>query len=66
MLDMFTWNPLFHVIDQCRGFVFRNYFPRNTNWEYALWVGFGIAADRAARAIFFTRQHVSQSWGARR
>ena len=39
MLVMFDWNPLFHIIDQCRGFVFRNYFPRVTNWEYALWVG---------------------------
>ena len=38
-LTMFIWNPLFHIIDQCRGFVFRNYFPRNTNWEYPLWVG---------------------------
>ena len=36
---MFAWNPLFHIIDQCRGFVFRNYFPRNSSWEYALWVG---------------------------
>jgi ABC-type polysaccharide/polyol phosphate export permease len=34
MLAMFDWNPLFHIIDQCRGFVFNNYFPRNSNWEY--------------------------------
>lgn len=41
-LAMFAWNPLFHIIDQCRGFVFRNYFPRNTSWEYALWVGVAL------------------------
>ncbi|WP_377191933.1 ABC transporter permease [Ruegeria meonggei] len=65
MLTMFIWNPLFHIIDQCRGFVFRNYFPRNTSWEYALWVGLVLLLI-GLLGIFFTRQHVSQSWGARR
>jgi ABC-type polysaccharide/polyol phosphate export permease len=64
-LAMFAWNPLFHIIDQCRGFVFRNYFPRNTSWEYALWVGV-ILLLIGLLGIFFSRQHVSQSWGARR
>ena len=27
MLAMFDWNPLFHLIDQARGFSFINYFP---------------------------------------
>jgi ABC-type polysaccharide/polyol phosphate export permease len=31
MLAMFDWNPLFHLIDQARGFAFINYFPRNSN-----------------------------------
>jgi ABC-type polysaccharide/polyol phosphate export permease len=39
MLAMFDWNPLFHIIDQSRGFVFNNYFPRNSNWEYPLMIG---------------------------
>ncbi|WP_420585570.1 ABC transporter permease [Ruegeria sp.] len=65
MLGMFAWNPLFHIIDQCRGFVFRNYFPRNTSWEYALWVGI-VLLMIGLLGIFFSRQHVSQSWGARR
>jgi len=65
MLSMFAWNPLFHIIDQCRGFVFRNYFPRNTSWEYALWVGLALLMI-GLLGIFFTRQHVSQSWSARR
>nr|WP_217359622.1 ABC transporter permease [Ruegeria arenilitoris] len=65
MLAMFAWNPLFHIIDQCRGFVFRNYYPRNTNWEYPLWVGLALLLI-GLLGIFFTRQHVSQSWSARR
>lgn len=65
LLMMFAWNPLFHLIDQCRGFVFRNYFPRNTSWEYALWVGIALLMI-GLLAEFFTRQHASQSWNARR
>ncbi|MFY2824118.1 ABC transporter permease [Ruegeria sp. MALMAid1280] len=64
-LAMFAWNPLFHIIDQCRGFVFRNYYPRNTSWEYALWVGLALLLI-GLLGIFFSRQHVSQSWSARR
>ena len=64
-LTMFIWNPLFHIIDQCRGFVFRNYYPRVTNWEYALWVGL-VLLMIGLLGIFFTRKHVSQSWNARR
>jgi len=65
MLAMFDWNPLFHLIDQSRGFAFINYFPRNTNWEYALIVSccfivLGLMGE------FFTRRHESLSWSARR
>ncbi|MEX0328194.1 MAG: ABC transporter permease [Ruegeria sp.] len=65
MLTMFAWNPLFHIIDQCRGFVFRNYFPRNTNWEYALCVGIVLTLI-GLMAEFYTRKQVSNSWNARR
>nr|WP_174825453.1 MULTISPECIES: ABC transporter permease [unclassified Ruegeria] len=65
LLMMFAWNPLFHIIDQCRGFIFRNYFPRNTSWEYAVWVGIALLMI-GLMGEFFTRQHVSQSWNARR
>lgn len=65
ILMMFAWNPLFHLIDQCRGFVFRNYFPRNTSWEYALWVGIALLMI-GLLAEFYTRQHISKSWSARR
>nr|WP_174839862.1 MULTISPECIES: ABC transporter permease [unclassified Ruegeria] len=65
LLMMFAWNPLFHIIDQCRGFIFRNYFTRNTSWEYAVWVGIALLMI-GLMGEFFTRQHVSQSWNARR
>ncbi|WP_299661363.1 ABC transporter permease [uncultured Ruegeria sp.] len=64
-LTMFAWNPLFHIIDQCRGFVFRNYFPRNSSWEYALWVGI-VLTMIGLLAEFYTRKQVSKSWDARR
>ncbi|WP_338549561.1 ABC transporter permease [Roseovarius phycicola] len=65
MLAMFDWNPLFHIIDQTRGFVFINYYPRNTSYEYAFIVGcvlliIGLLGE------FYTRQHASSSWDARR
>ena len=31
VLVMFTWNPLFYVIDQARGFAFINYLPCNSD-----------------------------------
>ena len=65
MLKMFDWNPLFHLIDQCRGFVFRNYFPRVTSWEYAVWVGI-VLLMIGLMAEFYTRRQVSKSWFARR
>ena len=37
MLAMFDWNPLFHIIDQTRGFAFINYSPRNSSLSYPLY-----------------------------
>ncbi|SDN79124.1 ABC-type polysaccharide/polyol phosphate export permease [Lutimaribacter pacificus] len=65
MLAMFDWNPLFHCIDQSRGYVFINYFPRYTSWEYALWVGL-VLLMIGMMGEFYTRRHASLSWGARR
>lgn len=65
MLNMFDWNPLFHCIDQNRGFVFRNYYPRNSDWEYAFWVGVALVMV-GLMLEFYTRRHVSRSWYARR
>ena len=42
MVSIFDWNPLFHLIDQARGFTFINYYPRNSNWEYPIYVTIGV------------------------
>lgn len=65
MLAMFDWNPLFHCIDQARGFVFINYNPHNSNWEYAAWVSL-ILIMIGLMGEFYTRRHVSASWSSRR
>lgn len=65
MLPIFDWNPLFHTIDQSRGFVFINYNPHFSNWHYALWVGVGLTM-LGLMGEFYTRRRVSASWGARR
>ncbi|WP_227269226.1 ABC transporter permease [Roseobacter weihaiensis] len=65
MLAMFDWNPLFHCIDQARGFIFINYNPRYTDWHYAVWVGL-VLLMLGLMGEFYTRRHASISWGARR
>ena len=65
MLVMFDWNPLFHVIDQSRGFAFINYNPRYSSWEYALIVGIVLVAI-GMMGEFYTRRHTSASWYAKR
>ncbi|MCV2892553.1 ABC transporter permease [Lentibacter sp. XHP0401] len=65
MLAMFDWNPLFHIIDQSRGFAFINYNPRNSNWEYALIVGI-VLIMIGLMGEFYTRRNASVSWNARR
>lgn len=65
MLAMFDWNPLFHCIDQARGYTFINYYPRYSSWEYALWVGI-ILVVIGLMGEFYSRQYASISWNARR
>ncbi|WP_158964994.1 ABC transporter permease [Chachezhania sediminis] len=64
LLPIFAWNPLFHCIDQARGFIFVNYTPHRTSWEYAFWVGLALIA-LGFIGEFYTRRHASISWGAR-
>ncbi|MFW2545535.1 ABC transporter permease [Primorskyibacter sp. 2E107] len=65
VLAMFDWNPLFHTIDQSRGYAFVNYNPRNSDWEYALYVSL-VLIMIGLMGEFFTRKHASASWNARR
>ncbi|MGZ9809092.1 ABC transporter permease [Pseudoroseicyclus sp. H15] len=65
MLAMFSWNPLFHIIDQARGFVFLNYTPHFTSWTYPLKVSCALIV-LGMMGEFYTRQYASKSWGAGR
>lgn len=65
ILVMYTWNPLFHTIDQTRGFMFQNYHPHYSNIGYpvavtAVLIVLGLMGEN------FTRKHASASWGAGR
>lgn len=65
MLPAFQWNPLFHIIDQTRGYVFVNYFPHNTNVSYPFYFTLG-ALLFGMMFESYTRKHASSSWDAKR
>ena len=65
MLVFFTWNPLFHTIDQARGAAFVNYTPHHTTLSYAVHLSLvlicvGLMLEHYARIT------VSESWSKRR
>jgi ABC-type polysaccharide/polyol phosphate export permease len=65
LLSWFWWNPLFHIIDQQRGFVFLNYNPHYSSLWYPIWLSsalivIGLMIDT------FTRKYASASWSAGR
>jgi ABC-type polysaccharide/polyol phosphate export permease len=63
MLALFDWNPLFHSIDQARGFTFINYNPHYSSVIYPLTFGL-VCLMIGMMGEFFTRKRVSQSWFA--
>lgn len=65
MLAMFDWNPLFHIIDQGRGYIFINYFPQRTNLEYPIYLSL-ILLMIGLIGEHYTRNRVSVSWTAGR
>ncbi|MGR3661729.1 MAG: ABC transporter permease [Paracoccaceae bacterium] len=65
MLALFDWNPLFHCIDQARGFVFINYTPHNSSISYPIYVTIALIMI-GLMGEFFTRRHISASWSAGR
>lgn len=65
MVALFDWNPLFHIIDQMRGFVFLNYNPHITSISYPFYVSLAFLMV-GLMGEFFSRQHVSVSWKAGR
>jgi ABC-type polysaccharide/polyol phosphate export permease len=64
MLVLFNWNPLFHTIDQARGFAFINYSPHYSNWLYPLLVGQALLLI-GFMGEAYTRKHASLSWSSR-
>jgi ABC-type polysaccharide/polyol phosphate export permease len=62
--DWFDWNPLFHTIDQGRGYIFLNYTPRFTHIDYAIYFTL-VCVMIGLMAEYFTRQHASLSWNKR-
>lgn len=65
MLKLFDWNPLFHAIDQARGFAFINYNPHYSSISYPLYVTLALIMI-GLMAEFYTRKHMSLSWSAKR
>jgi ABC-type polysaccharide/polyol phosphate export permease len=65
LLAFFDWNPLFHAIDQARGYIFLNYNPHFSSWGYALWVSI-VLLVLGLMGESYTRRHASLSWGAGR
>ena len=65
MLVFFEWNPLFHAIDQARGFTFINYNPHFSSISYPLYVTL-ICLMIGLMGEFYTRQRASISWQGRR
>jgi ABC-type polysaccharide/polyol phosphate export permease len=63
LLPVFDWNPLFHIVDQTRGFVFLNYTPRYTSISYVVYCTL-ILLLIGLMAEFYTRKYASASWGA--
>ena len=65
MLALFDWNPLFHCIDQARGFIFINYNPHFSSISYPLYVSV-VCLVIGMMGEFHTRRRVSASWNAKR
>lgn len=65
ILAMYMWNPLFHSIDQTRGYMFENYHPHYSSVMYPLvmtmiLIVIGLMGEN------FTKKHASASWNAKR
>ncbi|MDJ0826303.1 MAG: ABC transporter permease [Rhodobacter sp.] len=63
MIAMFDWNPLFHSIDQARGFVFINYNPHYSSISYPMLLSITLIM-MGLMGEFYTRRHASASWSA--
>lgn len=65
LLAYFDWNPLFHAIDQARGFIFLHYNPHFSSVSYPLYVA-AVLVVIGLMGEFYTRKRASVSWNAGR
>lgn len=65
LIPYFSWNPLFHIVDQTRGFAFINYSPRYTTVDYPLYFSLSLIVI-GMLGEFYTRKYASISWNSRR
>lgn len=65
MLVLFDWNPLFHTIDQARGYIFINYNPHFSSSFYPYYIAVGLILI-GLMGEFYTRKSASISWSAGR
>ncbi|AXC48716.1 ABC transporter [Paracoccus suum] len=65
MIHYFDWNPLFHVIDQARGYAFINYTPHHSSVTYPVYFSLAVLMI-GLMAEFVTRRAESVSWAAAR
>lgn len=63
IIALFDWNPLFHTIDQGRGYIFLNYDPRYSSLEYPI-IAMIVCILIGLMGEFYTKTHASVSWGA--
>ena len=63
MIAIFSWNPLFHIIDQGRGEIFLNYNPMKSNLTYPI-VATVVLLVIGLLGESYTRKRVSASWAA--
>ncbi|MEM7722180.1 MAG: ABC transporter permease [Pseudomonadota bacterium] len=64
LVALFDWNPLFHIIDQARGFTFVNYAPHYSNWQYPVYAALVLLVI-GMMGENYTRKHISASWSAK-
>lgn len=61
ILPYFLWNPLFHTIDQARGYVFLNYTPHYTSLTYPFYFSLALLTI-GLLGEYFTGKNASVSW----
>lgn len=64
VLPFFSWNPLFHTIDQARGFAFLNYYPHNSNLNYPIYFTL-VMIVLGMMLEHWARKYASESWSRR-